>query len=278
MQIKITKKKKPYIRIAYAMLYKKQSFKKNDRIQNYATGKLGRIDKIIDNNIIVIYDDKSTETLNKKQAYRAITAIVSTSLSHTPVSHNKTTTFKSTSHTDRITAILEEAVKKGEIAKDDMEVKRLELETLSEQDLTAYEQSVHESYDENITEAETEPTEAEKALASLRATGKIADTSLEIIETTSRSLEDAKLEHMADLQAKSMSITKDNSTKDGLTFEYGLEQMKNTLQNQAHTFVRPKEHSMQNLQGITTPIIQQSKELSIKDKLANIEWTTFGCK
>jgi len=180
----------------------------------------------------------------------------------------------------RIEKILNEAIRKGEIDSSDIEVKRLELSTYSDNDLNDYEKKVAESYDEDIKEtASDEKTDAELMLESLRSSGQIANTSFDIKETTSRSLSDAKFDHEMQMQDAKRFMNKDNVTRDGLTFEYGLEQMKENFEKKSHEFVRPKDHVMANLHGITTPIVQTPKqEMSIKDMLKNVDWTINGFK
>jgi hypothetical protein len=181
----------------------------------------------------------------------------------------------------RIEKILNEAIRKGEIDSSDIEVKRLELSTYSDSDLNDYEKKVAESYDEDIKEETTsdEKTDAELMLESLRSSGQIANTSFDIKETTSRSLSDAKFDHEMQMQDAKRFMNKDNVTRDGLTFEYGLEQMKENFEKKSHEFVRPKDHVMANLHGITTPIVQTPKqEMSIKDMLKNVDWTINGFK
>ena len=83
------------MRISYAMLYPKKAFKKNDRIKN--NDKYGRISKIEKENIQITYDDKSVETINKKDA-SAILEIVNVTTEVIPelIKENKVTVDKVT--------------------------------------------------------------------------------------------------------------------------------------------------------------------------------------
>ena len=278
MQLRITKKEKPYMRISFAMLYPKQTFKKNDRVKHVTLDKLGRIEKI-DDMYHVIYDDKTTEVFSKKEINKFLTKVTSSELSSTKTSSTKNSN-KKLSRDERIDQILKEAVRKGEIEEDDIDVKKLELDTYSDEQLDEYEKQVNDSYDEDIPENEEdeEKTEAELALAALRASGKVSQQSNESSgEMTSRSLKDAKFDHEMQMQESLNFITKDNVTKDGFTLDLGLEQMKKDFEKKSHEFVRPKEHSMQNLHGLTAPVVQASKEpSSFKDRLQDIDWTILG--
>jgi len=275
MKLRITKKEKPYMRISYAMLYQRQSFKKNDRVQNQQTLKLGRIEQI-DNMIHVIYDDKSKESYTKQDANKYLLKIKvekqSNKLKASTLNVPKT-------KNERIDSILKEAIRKGEIEKDDVEIKKIELNALSDEELDNYEKHVLESYDEDISEESDEKTEAELALEELRKNGIVSQKTESFNDSTSRSLKDARLEHDSKMKESLSLINKDNVTKDGLTFDFGLEQMKKEFEKKSHEFVRPKDHVMQDLHGMTSPIVQVSEQFkTVKDRLQDIDWTTFGQK
>ena len=296
MKLRITKKEKPYIRIAYAMLYPRKVFKKNDRIKN--NDKYGRISKIEKENVHIAYDDKTTEILSKKDASAILEIIdvtieepeiikkVEKSVEKTVKKASPKKRKKSSKSNDRIGEILDLAVRKGEIEEDEVEIKRVELEMLSEEQLDEYEKKVQDSYDENIsieeintTEEDIPMTDAERALAELRANGKAQTTKVAFSsDSCSRSLSEAKMDHDMEMEELKSMMNAGNVTKDGLTLDFGLENMNTNFMNKEQTFVRPETHSMQNLHGLKTPIVQQSNSFgnSLKDQLSNIEWTLGG--
>jgi len=280
------------MRISYAMLYPKKAFKKNDRIKN--NDKYGRISKIEKESIQITYDDKSVETINKKDASAILEIVnVTTETIPEPIKENKivekpkkATKKKSVAKPkDRIQEILELAVKKGEIEKDEMDIKRVELEMLDDDQLNEYERKVMDSYDEDVSvedtvEEDIEMTPAERALAELRANGKAQTSTVAFSsDSGSRSLSEAKIDHDMEMEELKSMMNAGNVTKDGLTLDFGLENMntnfmkrKASVQNE---FVRPETHSMQNLHGLTTPLVQSSPTSfdSLKDRLGQIDWT-----
>lgn len=291
MKLRITKKEKPYMRISYAMLYPKKVFKKNDRIKN--NDKYGRISKVEKENIQITYDDKSKEVLSKKDA-SAILEIINVDIEPQIVEEKiekiveqpkKTSKRKkSIKPKDRIQDILELAVKKGEIEKDEMDIKRVELEMLNEEQLDEYERKVQDSYDEDVSVEDTkeeniEMTPAERALAELRANGKAQTSTVAFSsDSGSRSLAEAKMDHDMEMEELKSMMNAGNVTKDGLTLDFGLENMNTGFMNKQasrNEFVRPDTHSMQNLHGLTKPLIQSSQGSfdSLKDRLGQIDWT-----
>lgn len=267
------------MRISYAMLYKKQNFKKNDRVKHVETQKLGRIEKISSSSISVIYDDKTKEEYARNDANKVLAIIKADFANARSMSkpQTKTSSAKPKNKEERIETLIKEAIRRKEIEEDDAEIKRLELSAYSDEDLAEYEKQLHESYDESEFEEEnTERTDAEKALDALRSSGKVSFDIAQPLETSSRSLKEAKLDHEYNMQEANAMITKDNFTKDGLTFDFGLEQLKEKMMPKQASFTRPSEHPMQNLHGITKPIAQISQEQNFKNMLSNIEWTTIG--
>ena len=197
--------------------------------------------------------------------------------------------------------VVDMAITKGLVEEDERETKVLELQCLSEDDFDKYEKEVENaismkvgSINDKEPEYDEDMTEAEKALAKIRATGSAPimtdfsgaseDMLFDDEVSGSRKLKDIKEDRMmAQVMAQNMgqvvgqTASQTESNLFASSFENAMGDFANKLRNKKTASAKTP---MAGLKGLTKPIVVPQKQSfgyngnTWADKLADLNWSS----
>ena len=181
------------------------------------------------------------------------------------------------------------ALEKHMIDEDDIEIKLLELQTMSEEDFNAYMQELKQADNIVATNAAQElenqdtsnMTEAETAYYAINELIKLGDFSNMdnvhsipndiAVENEQRSLADIQSDRKLDLEMEYATLNA-NSTKASIDdCVAAVQQMRKTTAKQ-----RPmptQQNSMSNLKGLKTPIVQPPHKMNMAELFSDFKWS-----
>lgn len=185
--------------------------------------------------------------------------------------------------------IVDMAIKKNLIDESDREMKLLEVQTLSDEEFEKYAKEVEaevwidvNNADPSLSEEEENLTEAEKALRKIKKSGPvIGDFSQEVpsMATNISSSDFSERRSLADIKANRIMETQmGNLTSESVNGDLseGMDALKASLNASSKPKkVANRKNPMSNLQGLTKPVVQQSKSFgkSLKDKFSDLGWS-----
>ena len=182
------------------------------------------------------------------------------------------------------------ALEKHMIDEDDIEIKLLELQTMSEEDFNAYMQELKQADNIVATNAAQElenqdtsnMTEAEIMLAKVKNGGAVIGDFSNMdnvhsipndiaVENEQRSLADIQSDRKLDLEMEYATLNA-NSTKASIDdCVAAVQQMRKTTAKQQP--MPTQQNSMSNLKGLKTPIVQPPHKMNMAELFSDFKWS-----
>lgn len=294
MQLKLKKKDNKFYRISFATLsITNDKLKEGLSVQSKETNEIGTISRLDKDYIYINWND-SIERIRRSYANKEL--ILRTDIPEQKLVQSEQLIKKIVSSsvpTDRIGTIVNMAIQKHLIDADEAVIKRTELESLDETELTKYEQEVNNAIADEIEDAnpnkikiDPEMTDAEKMLAKIRGNGGKATMASDAFLQSNLNSNGSGTRDLKSIQSdRKLDIDMTKFNPAGIELSSYMESLNNhltkTAVNNARQYDEPKyikKNSMDNLKGLTKPIVQQSTPISVNkqynDLLAALDWTT----